>query len=201
MDGLNCQLRRIQRSETPARYGEFEVATTFTIRPCSTWIRTCTSPSIRIRWPSYGYIGAGCELATMSSMLPTTINLSCSFAWEFKGAEQSVAAVATARIPRREGFNIAIASWRMRRTEFDRFHRIQTGGFNRGITTQQINPPSVVFHAKTRWFENKRGGRIVTPAMPGTRANVIFGSGDCPTNCYVVPNRRSGYTEFGSPGR
>src|SRR5260221_9901485 len=113
----------------------------------------------------------------MSSMLPATLNLPCAFAWEFKGAEQRVAAVAAARIPRREGFNIAIASWRMRRTEFDRFHRIQTGGFNRGITTQQINPASVVFHSKTRWFENKIGGCLGTPAMPGTsgtRANVIF---------------------------
>jgi hypothetical protein len=43
-----------------------------------------------------------------------------------------MAEVATASRLTRDGLNITIDSWRMRRTGFDRVHRIQTGGFNRG---------------------------------------------------------------------
>jgi hypothetical protein len=116
----------------------------------------------------------------MSLMLPTTINLSCPFAWEFKGAEQSVAVVATARILTREGFDIAIASWRMRRTEFDRFHRIQTGASNGGdLTTRESNSNSIVSHAKIHSFGTRRMHRNAESAenvgMPGTWFSV-----DCP---------------------
>src|ERR1700704_795963 len=131
---------------------------------------------MRIRWASYGYSGAGCEIATMSSMFPTTTNRFCSPALDLRGAEQSTAVVAAARILTREGLNISIDSWRDEADEFSTaFIGYQREGFNGGdLTTRESNSNSIVAHAKIRSFETGKwmhgsAGNV------GNASNAVFG--------------------------